>query len=119
MQQIIDSLPEQLVKTLGYEQIASGPGYVQGTFFGLIGFLLLTIAATSWGSGAIAGAEESGKLELTLAHAVGRGAYALEVALAGLVRLIVLGLVAGVIILALNDPAELGLEPADVVAGTA
>lgn len=117
MQQVIDSLPQELVKTLGYEQIASGPGYVQGTFFGLIGFLLLTIAATSWGSGAIAGAEESGRLELTLAHAVGRGAYVLEAALAVLVRLLILASVAGVIILALDGPSELDLRAAHVLAG--
>src|SRR3546814_2524257 len=57
------------------------------TFFGLIGFLLLTIAAISWGSAAIAGAEESGKLELNLAHGVSRTQYALESALAVLVKI--------------------------------
>jgi ABC-2 type transport system permease protein len=119
MQQIIESLPPELVKTLGYEQIASGPGYVQGTFFGLIGFLLLVIAATGWGSAAIAGAEESGRLEMTLAHGVGRAAYVLESAVALLIRLVWLGLVAVVIILLLNEPSDLGVEPAHVVAVTA
>ncbi len=51
MQQIIESMPPELVNTLGFEAIGSGAGYTQGTFFGLIGFLLLVIAATSWGVG--------------------------------------------------------------------
>jgi ABC-2 type transport system permease protein len=119
MEEMIANLPEEMVKTLGYEQIGTGAGYAQGTFFGLIGFLLLTIAAISWGSDAIAGAEESGKLELTLAHGVGRVQYALESALAVLVKLLWLAAVATVLILLLNEPSELGLEPAHVVAASA
>lgn len=119
LQQIIDSLPQELVKTLGYEQISSGPGYAQSTFYGLIGFLLLTIAATSWGSASIAGAEESGALELTLAHGVGRTRFALESALSLVVRLVVVGAVAAAIVLALNDSAELSIDPPNVAAATA
>ncbi len=119
MQQIIDGMPPELTKTLGYEQIASGPGYTQGTFFGLIGFLLLVIAATSWGAGAIAGAEESGRLELTLAHGVGRARYAIESALSVLVRLAWLGLLAAAIVLALNESAELRIETANIFATSA
>lgn len=119
MEQMIASLPPELVKTLGYEQIGTGAGYAQGTFFGLIGFLLLTIAATSWGSAAIAGAEESGRLELTLAHGVSRVQYALESALAIVVRLLWLGAFATVIVIALDEPSELGIEPANVAAASA
>jgi ABC-2 type transport system permease protein len=119
MEEMIANLPDEMVKTLGYEQIGTGAGYAQGTFFGLIGFLLLTIAATSWGSAAIAGAEESGKLELTLAHGVSRTQYALESALAVLARLIWLGAVASLVVIALNEPSELGIEPAHVVAASA
>jgi ABC-2 type transport system permease protein len=119
MEQMIASLPPELVKTLGYEQIGTGAGYTQGTFYGLIGFLLLVIAATSWGSDAIAGAEESGKLELTLAHGVSRVQYALESALAVLARLLILGAVATLLVIAYNESAELGIEPPNVVAATA
>lgn len=115
MQQIIESMPQELVKTLGYEQIASGPGYVQGTFFGLLGFLLLVIAATEWGSGAIAGAEETGRLELTIAHAVGRTQYAIESGLAVLAKLLWLGLLATFIIMVLNEPSELEIDPGNLV----
>ncbi|WP_247829078.1 ABC transporter permease subunit [Arthrobacter antioxidans] len=119
MQQIIDSLPPELVKTLGYEQIASGPGYVQSTFYGLIGFLLLVIAAVSWGSSAIAGAEESGQLELTLAHGVSRTQVALESALSVIVRLAWLGLLAAAIVVMLIEPAELAIDPPNAVGTSA
>lgn len=119
MQQIIESMPPELIETLGFEQIASGAGYTQSTFYGLIGFLLLVIAATSWGAAAIAGAEESGRLELALAHAVGRVQYAVESALSILARVLWLGLVAALIVFALNEPSELEIEPANIVAATA
>ena len=118
MQQIIDSLPPELVGALGYDQIGTGAGYAQGTCYGLIGFLLLTIAATSWGAGAIAGAEESGRLELDLAHGVGRVGYALESAGAILVRLAWLGVFAGVVVAVLNDSAQLDIEPIHILDAT-
>lgn len=119
MQQIIDSMPQELVKTLGYEQIASGPGYAQGTFYGLIGFLLMVIAAISWGAAAIAGAEESGRLELTLVHGVSRVQYALEAALSVLARLALLGLLSAVVVVLLNEPSELAIDVPDIFGATA
>lgn len=118
MQEIINGLPPELVSALGYDQIGTGAGYTQGTFYGLIGFLLLTIAATSWGAGAIAGAEESGRLELDLAHGVSRVGYALANAAAILVRLVWLGVFAGTIIAVLNEPSELGLDPLRIIGAT-
>ena len=49
LQDIISALPKELVETIGYDQISSGAGYTQSTFYGLMGFLLLTIAAVIWG----------------------------------------------------------------------
>ncbi|MGB3374403.1 MAG: ABC transporter permease subunit [Microbacterium sp.] len=118
MQQLIDSLPKELVDTLGYSQIASGAGYTEATFYGLMGFLLLTIAAVLWGS-SLAAAEESGRAELDLAHGIGRSQYALETALSVLVRLIWLGLFAGLTVWALNGPAELELEPGRLIGASA
>lgn len=119
MQEIIDSLPPELVAALGYEQIGTGAGYTQSTFYGLIGFLLLTIAATSWGANAIAGAEESGRLELDLAHGIGRPAYALQSALALLIRLLWLSAFAGLVVGLLDRPAQLRLEAAHIAAASA
>ncbi|SBS70974.1 ABC transporter permease subunit [uncultured Microbacterium sp.] len=107
---LLDSLPPALVETIGYQNIGTGSGYTQATFFGLIGYVLLTIAAITWGAALIGGAEESGRLELTLAHGVGRASYALQSAAALIVKLAWLGLAAWLIIWALNGPAQLDLD---------
>ena len=119
MTDLINSLPPQLVRTLGYAEIATGPGYAQATFFGLMGFALLSIAGVSWGSAAIAGAEESGRLELTLAHGVSRVQYGVESALAIVVRLLVLVGYVELIVAMLNGPTKLDLEAGKTVAGGA
>jgi ABC-2 type transport system permease protein len=110
LQGIIDTLPPELVQTLGYDEIGTGPGYVQATFFGLIGFVLVTIAAVGWGTGAIANDEENGQLELTLAHGVSRGQLFAERTAAVLVKLVWLTAISVVVVLALNGPAELGID---------
>lgn len=115
---LLESLPPELVRTLGYENLTSGAGYTQATFFGLIGFVLMTIAAIGWGAASIAGAEESGRLELTLAHGVSRMQYALESAAAVVVKLLALGLVALLVVWAVNGPAGLDLELINLLAVT-
>ncbi|MCM3778475.1 ABC transporter permease subunit [Microbacterium hydrocarbonoxydans] len=119
LQDLISALPKELVETIGYDQISSGAGYTQSTFYGLMGFLLLTIAAVVWGSAALAGAEESGRAELDLAHGIGRVRYALESALSVLLRLLWLGAFSGLMVWALNGPAQLDLEPARIVGASA
>jgi ABC-2 type transport system permease protein len=119
MQELIESLPPELVRTIGYDQISTGAGYAQSTFFGLVGFVLLTIAAVGWGTEAIANDEENGQLELTLAHGVTRGQVLAERSAAVLVKLAWLGLVAVVTILALDQPSELGIEAGPLVATSA
>ncbi|MCR2809515.1 MULTISPECIES: ABC transporter permease subunit [unclassified Microbacterium] len=118
LQQVIESLPPELVAALGYDQIGTGAGYTQSTFYGLIGFLLLSIAAIAWGAGAVAGAEESGRLELDLAHGIARRSYALQSALAMLLRLLWLSAAAGAIVALLDAPATLGLDGANIVGAT-
>jgi ABC-2 type transport system permease protein len=119
MRELLDTLPPELVRTIGYDQITTGAGYTQSTFFGLMGFLLLTIAAVSWGTAAIAGDEENGALELTLAHGVSRRQVVLERSAAVAARLVWLCLLSGVLILLLNGPAGLELREGNLVAGVA
>ncbi|MBE6474094.1 MAG: ABC transporter permease [Actinomyces succiniciruminis] len=116
---ILDTLPTELVSLLGYDQIATGAGYAQATFFGLLGFALGAIAATAWGARFIAGMEESGRLELTLAHAVGRVQYTAESAAALLIRVLGLSLVTVAVLLVLNPVVELALSIPNVLAATA
>lgn len=115
----MDLLPAEIVTVMGFTDFASGPGYVQATVFGLIGFVLLTIAAVSWGAAATAGFEESGAMELTLAHGTTRTQVVLEGFGALAVRLLLLGLVVFLGILALNLPAELNVDPGRLAVATA
>jgi ABC-2 type transport system permease protein len=114
MQQLIDSLPPELTRTINYQQIDTGAGYTQSTFFGLIGFLLISIAAISWGAAAIGGDEESGQLELTLAHGVTRVEVAVQRFAALIVKVLALSLVAFLVILVWNGPAGLRLDLANL-----
>ena len=119
LQGIIDTLPPELIAALGYDQITTGAGYTQSTFFGLMGYALMVIAATAWGSGLLAGSWENGDLELVLSHGVSRTRMVLEAALTLLLRILVLLLVAAAVLLFLNEPAELGLEPVNIAAALA
>jgi ABC-2 type transport system permease protein len=115
IQDLIDTLPAGFTTTLGFEDLTSGAGYVQATFFGLIGFALMIIAATLWSSAAIAGDEESGSLELTLAHGVSRVQVMVERSLAVIVRLSWLAAISALLLLALNDSSGIDLEPAHIL----
>ncbi|MBD7995329.1 ABC transporter permease subunit [Arthrobacter sp. Sa2CUA1] len=119
MRNLIEGLPPELVQALGYAEMFSGPGYVQATFFGLLGFVFITVAAVSWGSTAVAGAEESGQLELVLSHGVGRVQLVLESALGLFTRLLWFAVFTTGLITILNRPSELGLEPGKLMAGEA
>lgn len=78
--------------------------------------MLAALACVSWAAASVAGAEESGSLELTLAHAVSRGRYVWESAAALVGKTLVLGTVAFLLILGINGPAELDLAPANLLA---
>lgn len=110
MQQMIDALPQEMTKALNYDQIATGPGYTQATLFGLIGFLLMSMASVGWGAAAVGGDEESGLLELTLAHSVTRIQVVLERALALVVRVVILSALVFLLVLVLNGPSKLDID---------
>ena len=110
MQKLIDTMPAALIKSLNYNQIGTGAGYTQATIFGLIGFALISIAAIGWGSAALGGDEESGQLELTLAHGVTRTEVAVQRFAAMALKIILVSAVVFLLVLAVNGPAELDLN---------
>jgi ABC-2 type transport system permease protein len=110
MAALIDSLPEALIEALDYDQITTGSGYTQATFIGLIGFVLLGIAGIAWGASLGGGHEESGGLELDLAHRVSRTGFVTEALLTLTLKLGILVGFAGGLIMVLNEPSELGLD---------
>ena len=110
MQDLINNLPPELTRTLNYDQIGTGAGYTQATVFGLIGFVLMTIATTSWGAAALGGDEESGRLELTLAHGVTRVQVAVQRFAAMLMKILLLAALVFTLVWLLNDSAQLQLN---------
>lgn len=82
-----------IYQALGIRDLATAEGYLQGTLFGLLGPLLVIMAATVAGARAIAGDEEAGTLDLVLAHPVSRTRLVLERAGALAVAMAWLGLV--------------------------
>lgn len=72
------ALPEELSSALGMADLATAPGYLGGTVYGLLGPLLLLVFATGFGSRAIGGDEEAGTLDLYLAHPLSRRRLVLE-----------------------------------------
>lgn len=110
LQALVDSLPDALVQALGYDQIATGAGYTQASFLGLIGFALFAIAAISWGAQAGGGHEESGRLELDLAHRISRTQFVAEAILSIAVKIIVVSFVAWATIALLNSPSQLDID---------
>jgi ABC-2 type transport system permease protein len=110
LQALVDSLPDALIQALGYDQIATGAGYTQASFLGLIGFALFAIAAISWGAQAGGGHEESGRLELDLAHRISRPQFVTEAVVGIAVRIIAVTLVAWGTIALLNGPSQLDID---------
>jgi ABC-2 type transport system permease protein len=91
-------LPESLRALFagGELDLASPTGYLNSQIFALTAPIVLLIFAIGAGSGAVAGEEERGTLDLLLAHPLGRRDYVIQrsVALA-----ILVGLLAGVLLL--------------------
>lgn len=114
MQDVIGQLPDGAVAAMGIGDIGSGAGWAHSTFFGLLGLFLLAAASISWGARAIAGDEEGGMLELTLAHRVSRSRLYLERTLGIVLRLAVLGAAVGLTLLVLDGSAGLDLDWANI-----
>ena len=73
LQALIDTMPPDLVRALGYQEIGSPTGYLNSTIFGLLAPALLLVFAIGTAARTIAGDEEGGLLELAAAGPVDRG----------------------------------------------
>lgn len=118
VQTYVDAFSPELSRVFGLDRMTSGAGYTQATYFGLTGYLLLAIAAVGWGAQAVAGDEESGSLELTLAHGVSRFGLIAQRALAIVIRLVVLSHVGWLMVVALSGPSQLELNAGHVAAAS-
>jgi len=118
LEQLMSRMPSAMLAVFGLSGPLDGVGFTHATIFGLLGTLLLILAAVGWGARAVAGDEESGALELTLSYPVTRAQVALQRALAMLVLTSVLALVVALSIVALSGPAQLNVAPVNALAAS-
>lgn len=98
------------------QDLGSPAGYLASTAFALLGPLLVIAFAVIFGAKAIAGEEESGIVDLLLAHPVSRAGLALQRSGALAVGLAVLGLAVFVALLVASGPADLHLPAGNLAA---
>lgn len=114
----LDSIPADLRDAFDLNAMSSGAGYLASTVFGLILPILVITMAIGLAARLIAGDEESGQLELTIAHPVARHTLILQRALA---LLATCAMAAGLVfatLAALNRPIGLDV-PLARIAGAA
>jgi ABC-2 type transport system permease protein len=104
----LEAFPPALLEALGYDDITTAAGYVGSTTFGLLGPALIIVFAAATGGSAIAGEEESGRLDLTLAHPVSRWSLALQRFAAIVVGMLLVGAALAISLIAISGPAQLG-----------
>lgn len=108
MQQALEAYPKGLLEAMGMTDIGTAAGYLGSTSFGLLGPALIIVMAAAVGNGAIAGEEDSGRLDLVLAHPVSRWSVVLQRFAAVVAAMLVVSLVLGLALIAISGPAQLG-----------
>jgi ABC-2 type transport system permease protein len=106
MVEFMEAYPEEIMLAMGITDLTSPEGYLGGTTYGILGPVLIIIFGAVLGSRAIAGEEESGRLDTLLAHPVTRWQVVLERAAAMVVALAVAGAVLFAGMFAAAGPAE-------------
>ena len=119
MKSMLESLPPTIVVGMGFDKMFTGAGYVHSSILEMTALILVSIAGIGWGARAIAGDEEEGMLELTLAHGVSRPRVYTERALTIAVRFVILGVALWGILMASSGPFALELDSGNTAAGVA
>lgn len=119
MADAIKAYPKGLLDAIGFTDITSPAGYVGSTTFGLLGPILVLVFAAASGGSAIAGEEDGGRLDLTLAHPVTRWSVMLQRFAALIVAMVLVGIVMAVALIAISGPSQLDeIGPANMVAAS-
>lgn len=119
MQQALKAYPKGLLEAMGMTDVGTAAGYLGSTTFGLLGPALTIVMAAALGGGAIAGDEDAGRLDLTLAHPVSRWSVALQRFGALVAAMLLVSAVLGVALIAISGPAQLGdIGPVNLLAAS-
>lgn len=104
----MENMAPELMEALGFTAIATPAGYLGSTTFGLLGPILMIIMGTWLGIRAVAGDEETGRLDVLLAHPVSRVRVTFERFAALVVAMVLVSLVLFVALVAISGVAQLG-----------
>jgi ABC-2 type transport system permease protein len=105
---MMESFAPEMMEALGFTDIATPAGYLGSATFGIIGPVLMIIFGTWFGTKAIAGDEDAGKLDVLLAHPIPRWRIAVERFAALIVGALVMSGVLFVALFAVSGPAQFG-----------
>lgn len=112
-------LPDYLSVLMGTMDYASAEGYLNSTFFTLIGSAMMVAFSLTIGARAVAGDEESGMLDLLLAHPVSRTRFLLQRFAALVLANALFGVVAWAAVSLASRIAEMGIPLANIAAASA
>lgn len=115
MNTLLAQFPDSFTSAFGMQDLGSGAGWAQTTFFGLLGLFLIIAAAVAAGARAIAGDEESGMLELTMSRAVSRTGLYLGRLASMITMILVLTVVSGISLVVWNNLVSLSIEGANML----
>ncbi|GAB3812333.1 ABC transporter permease subunit [Micromonospora zhanjiangensis] len=112
MTRALAAYPKGVMEAFNYTDLTSAAGYLGSAVYGLLVPLLLVVFAVSAGTRAVAGDEEAGTLDLTLAHPVGRARLALHRFAALAVAIVVITALLGLVMVGLSGPVDFaGVSP--------
>lgn len=105
MQELMDQYPKSVLAMMGVADIdfTSGAGYLAAELFGFMVPLFVLVLTIGTGASAVGGAEDSGALDLVLAHPIRRRSVLLQNAAVVAVEAVLIGAVV-VVGLAIGDP---------------
>lgn len=113
-----ESLPKALSTAFGVTDLTTGVGYLQGSVYGLLGPLLLSMAAIILGARAVAGPEDGHVMDLYLANPISRPRFVAQRAAAFLGAVTVFGLVLWIVPLVLSQALDMGVGVGHVTAAS-
>ncbi len=114
---LMENYPSALLEAINYTDITTPEGYLSATVYGLVVAVLIAVFAIGAGARLIAGEEEAGTLDLTLAHPVSRPSLALQRVAALVTAVVVVVAAFWLAMLALSVPVSFtGVSAGDLAA---
>lgn len=112
------AIPKAMREAFGWQEVASGAGYLETTVYGVIGPLLLILFATTLGARGVAGPEEAGVLDLYLANPISRRRFVAARFLSFSSGVVAVGAVPWIVVTIYDPMLGMGVGAANVAAAS-